>query len=71
VAGVRPAAVLVNGGRTDQNNGVLLCGYHHREIEHGDWHVHIRHGRAWFTPPTWIDPQQTSIINPMHHPPPT
>ncbi|MDQ3781604.1 MAG: HNH endonuclease, partial [Actinomycetota bacterium] len=58
------------GGRTDQNNGVLLCGYHHREIEHGDWHVHIHHGRAWFTPPTWIDPQQTPILNPMHHPPP-
>jgi len=58
------------GGRTDQNNGVLLCSYHHREIEHGDWHVSIHTGRAWFTPPTWIDPQQTPILNPMHHPPP-
>jgi len=58
------------GGRTDQNNGVLLCGYHHREIEHGDWEVFIHAGRAWFTPPTWIDPQQTPILNPMRHPPP-
>ena len=42
----------------------------HREIEHGDWEVFIHAGRAWFTPPTWIDPQQTPILNPMHHPPP-
>ena len=58
------------GGRTDQNNGVLLCGHHHRQIDKGDWEVLIRAGRAWFTPPTWIDPQQTPILNPMHHPPP-
>ena len=57
------------GGSTDQNNGDLLCGYHHRQIEHGDWEVFIHAGRAWFTPPTWIDPQQTPILNPMHHPP--
>ncbi len=57
------------GGRTDQNNGVLLCGHHHRQIDKGDWEVLIRAGRAWFTPPTWIDPQ-TPILNPMHHPPP-
>ncbi|MGI8625629.1 MAG: DUF222 domain-containing protein [Geodermatophilaceae bacterium] len=59
------------GGRTDQTNGVLLCGYHHREIEAGDWQVFIQGGRAWFRPPAWIDPQQTPILNPMHHPPPT
>lgn len=60
----------IKGGRTDQNNGVLLCGYHHREIERGDWHVHIHAGRAWFQPPPWIDPEKTPIVNPMHHPPP-
>jgi hypothetical protein len=61
----------INGGRTDQNNGVLLCGYHHREIEHRDWQVFIRDGRAWFRPPTWIDTDRKPILNPMHHPPPT
>ncbi|MEJ7772817.1 MAG: HNH endonuclease, partial [Geodermatophilaceae bacterium] len=61
----------IHGGRTDQNNGVLLCGYHHREIENGDWQVFIRAGRAWFRPPTWIDTDRKPILNPMHHPPPT
>jgi len=59
------------GGKTDHNNGVLLCGYHHREIEIGDWQVFTSHGRAWFRPPTWIDQEQIPILNPMHHPPPT
>jgi len=60
----------IHGGRTDQNNGVLLCGYHHRDIENGDWQVFIRAGRAWFRPPTWIDTDRKPILNPMHHPPP-
>ncbi|MGI8625234.1 MAG: HNH endonuclease, partial [Geodermatophilaceae bacterium] len=59
------------GGRTDRDNGVLLCGYHHRHIESDDWEVFIHAGRAWFRPPAWIDPEQTPILNPMHHPPPT
>lgn len=58
------------GGKTDQNNGVLLCGYHHRQIDKGDWEVLIRAGRAWFRPPTWIDSNRTPLLNPMHHPPP-
>lgn len=52
-------------------NGVLLCGYHHREIEHGQWELFIGTGRAWFRPPAWIDPARKPILNPMHHPPPT
>lgn len=58
------------GGKTDQDNGVLLCGYHHREIDKGDWEVFIRNGRARFRPPTWTDPHRTPTLNPMHHPPP-
>ncbi|MDQ3734298.1 MAG: HNH endonuclease, partial [Actinomycetota bacterium] len=60
----------LDGGTTTLDNGVLLCLFHHHEIEKGDWTVTIRGGRAWFTPPTWIDPDQTPRINPMHHPPP-
>ncbi len=61
----------LEGGKTCLDNGVLLCLYHHHEIERGDWSVAIRQGRAWFTPPTWIDADRTARINPMHHPPPT
>ncbi|CAN5305137.1 hypothetical protein BH24ACT9_BH24ACT9_15310 [soil metagenome] len=60
----------LDGGRTDLDNGVLLCLFHHHEIEKADWTVTIRGGRAWFTPPRWIDPDQTPILNLMHHPPP-
>ena len=59
-----------DGGKTSLDNGVLLCLFHHHEIEKADWTVAIRRGRAWFTPPTWIDPARTPRINPMHHPPP-
>ncbi len=58
------------GGGTDQSNGVLLCGFHHREIERGDWQVFICDGRAWSRPPAWIHPQRKPLFNPMHHPPP-
>ncbi len=61
----------INGGETNQSNGVLLCGYHHRDIERGDWEVFIHAGRAWFRPPAWIDVERKPILNPMHHPPPT
>ncbi|MDQ4039992.1 MAG: HNH endonuclease, partial [Actinomycetota bacterium] len=61
----------LDGGKTSLDNGVLLCLFHHHQIEQGDWTVTIRAGRAWFTPPTWIDPTRTPRINPMHHPPPT
>ncbi|MBA3798360.1 MAG: DUF222 domain-containing protein [Geodermatophilaceae bacterium] len=60
----------LGGGKTDLNNGVLLCLFHHHEIERGDWTVTIRGGRAWFTPPRWIDEQQKPILNLLHHPPP-
>ncbi|WP_155293492.1 HNH endonuclease signature motif containing protein, partial [Rhodococcoides fascians] len=30
-----------DGGPTDMNNLVLLCGFHHRLIHHSDWEVFI------------------------------
>ena len=61
----------LDGGKTNLANGVLLCLFHHHEIEKADWTVTIRAGRAWFTPPRWIDPQQKPILNLLHHPPPS
>ncbi|MCL2515877.1 MAG: HNH endonuclease [Microbacteriaceae bacterium] len=33
-----------DGGRTDVDNGVLLCWFHHREIDSGPWRVRMRNG---------------------------
>ena len=52
-----------DGGRTDLDNGVLLCtGCHHRLHTDG-WDITIdtpgTHARVWMIPPPWIDPQRT------------
>jgi hypothetical protein len=48
-----------DGGRTDLDNLVLLCGYHHRVVHHGGWQVAIAADRRpQFLPPHWIDPDQ-------------
>jgi hypothetical protein len=60
----------LGGGETKPSNGVLLCPYHHREIEKGEWEVALRDHRAWFRPPKWIDPAQRWRLNHLHHPPP-
>ncbi|MDQ4037119.1 MAG: HNH endonuclease [Actinomycetota bacterium] len=62
-----------DGGKTSLDNGVLLCQFHHHEIDKGDWTVAIQHQRAWFTPPGWIDLDRRPRITPCttHHPPMT
>ena len=37
------------GGETGVGNLVLLCGFHHRVIHHGDWDVTMVNGRPVFT----------------------
>lgn len=58
-----------NGGTTDLNNAVLLCGHHHRLMHHDAWTVHINHSdaRPEFIPPLRLDPQQRPQRN-QHHP---
>jgi uncharacterized protein DUF222/HNH endonuclease len=54
-----------DGGPTTLDNGVLLCGSHHRLIHQGAWTVRIAHdGQPEFTPPDWIDPRQQPL---RHH----
>jgi hypothetical protein len=55
------------GGRTDLNNGVLLCGHHHRVIHQGEWLVRTAaDGLPEFIPPAWLDPLQTPRRNTFH-----
>jgi hypothetical protein len=48
----------VDGGATDRDNLVMLCGRHHRQVHHEGWEVRIRDGRPAFIPPVRIDPDQ-------------
>ncbi len=46
-----------DGGPTDMNNLVLLCGFHHRLIHHSGWEVFIGTDQhPWFVPPASVDP---------------
>ncbi|TFI44972.1 HNH endonuclease [Rhodococcus sp. 1R11] len=48
-----------DGGPTDMNNLVLLCGFHHRLIHHSDWEVFIAADQhPWFVPPATVDPNR-------------
>lgn len=47
------------GGKTDLEDGVLLCARHHRIIHHTDWDVRLsQDGTPEFIPPRSVDPQQ-------------
>jgi hypothetical protein len=53
-----------DGGNTDLDNLVLLCGYHHRVVHHAGWQVAMaadHHPK--FVPPPWVDPDQTPRRN--------
>ncbi len=55
------------GGRTDRDNGVALCGYHHRLIHRGEWIIRMAADhRPEFIPPKYIDPQRRPRRNPYH-----
>ncbi len=57
------------GGRTDRDNGVALCGYHHRLIHRPDsgWRITMAADhRPDFIPPPHLDPAQRPRRNPYH-----
>jgi hypothetical protein len=55
------------GGRTALNNGVLLCGYHHRLIHRGEWEVRLGvDGMPEFIPPYYVDSERKPRRNIYH-----
>ncbi|MFD5091242.1 DUF222 domain-containing protein [Amycolatopsis thailandensis] len=59
-----------DGGPTDLRNLVLLCGFHHRLIHHGDWQVRMAaDGLPEFIPPQYLDPLQRIRRNTLHRAP--
>ncbi|WP_308440435.1 hypothetical protein [Catellatospora citrea] len=56
-----------DGGPTDLDNAVLLCGHHHRVIHHEDWHVRLGHDRRpEFIPPSYVDATRSPCRNTYH-----
>ncbi|MGN9909194.1 DUF222 domain-containing protein [Phytohabitans sp. LJ34] len=61
---IRPWA---DGWPTSLDNGVLLCGYHHRIIHRGHWTVRLSgEGLPEFIPPAYVDPHRRPRRNPYH-----
>ncbi|GLI01430.1 HNH endonuclease [Phytohabitans aurantiacus] len=58
------------GGDTALDNGVLLCGYHHRLIHRGEWEVRMgADGKPEFIPPYYVDPERRPRRNIYHRRP--
>ncbi len=54
--------------RTSVDDGTLLCGFHHREHPKLGWTCHMIDGTPHWTPPPWLDPDQTPRRNRVHEP---
>lgn len=52
------------GGPTDVDQGVLLCGRHHLLVTVGVWQVRMVDGAPQVRPPASVDPLQRWLLNP-------
>ncbi|MFK4730550.1 DUF222 domain-containing protein [Agromyces mediolanus] len=48
-------------GRTDLDNGILLCSHHHHRVHDDGWRIIVRGRERWFVPPPHVDPTATPI----------
>jgi hypothetical protein len=48
-----------DAGPTDLSNGVLLCGFCHRQIHRDGWEIRADRRHVWFVPPPHVDPDRT------------
>jgi hypothetical protein len=58
-----------DGGLTNLDNLVLVCGYHHDHHLREGWRICMRQGQPHWLPPAWKDPEQKPIRNHHFHPP--
>ena len=55
-------------GKTDLENGILLCRYHHMLMHNASWEILRREGAFWARPPAAIDSEQTLVEMPSRNP---
>jgi len=46
------------GGRSDLDNGVLLCVRCHQDLHNQGWRIEATASEVWFTPPASVDPRR-------------
>lgn len=59
---------LRDRGRTDLDNGILLCRHHHLLFHDHGWEITRRDGEFWLTPPASVDPRRTPQRMPSKSP---
>ena len=47
-----------HGGRTDVDNGALLCAFHHHQLHSGGFRLRMAHGIPELLAPPWFDREQ-------------